>query len=178
MLSKGMQWGFTLFELLVSVSICAILLMLAIPSSRDFLVQYKMELTISEYKRLTALARLYAVNHTAVVTLCPLIENTCSHADWGGPASVFVDFDSNGQLDPEDVTLHHVSQIDTAIRLSYPRSAISFRPDGSVMALHNGTFRSCAKLSDGRAIGRALAINFSGKGSLKDASDCEDYLPE
>lgn len=166
--------GFSLFELLFTIAIIAILASLCLPSLHGLSVRYRMELDMQLYKRYIALARHYAIAHVTQVTLCPLIENTCTLADWGKTLTLFQDIDGDGKRDPDERIIDTGDPLPTQVLFSYPRPAITFRADGTPKGFHNGTFRYCVKGINGELYGQSLSVSFSGRTKLKDNNECRD----
>lgn len=93
--------GFTLVELLVTLTVLVILLSLAVPSFSETLRQWRRD---SATKALTAhlqLARAEAIKTSRKVELCPSSNGTsCADSnDWKNGWLVFVDLNGNDALD-------------------------------------------------------------------------------
>lgn len=69
-LRPGHTKGFTLIELMVTLSIAAVLTMLAAPSMSDFLVKNKMNSVAGEFSGAILRARNEAVSRNTCVTMC------------------------------------------------------------------------------------------------------------
>lgn len=166
--------GFTLFELLCTIAILAILITLSLPTLSGLSLRYRMELDMQLYKRYLALARHYAIAHVTQVTLCPLIENRCTISDWGKTLTIFLDSNGDGVLNPDEHIIEVGDALPDQIQFTYPRPAITYRADGTPKGLHNGTFRYCVTGINGELFGQSLSVSFSGRTKLKDNIDCAD----
>ena len=64
--------GFTLIELMVGISIVAILVTIGLPAINDFSIKMRVDGEISQINRLLLTARNTAINNEVSVTVCPL----------------------------------------------------------------------------------------------------------
>ncbi|MCI2283147.1 prepilin-type N-terminal cleavage/methylation domain-containing protein [Colwellia sp. MSW7] len=64
--------GFTLIEIMVAISIVAIMTTIALPSLNTFIVKMRVDNEISELQRLLLTARNLAINTGKNTTVCPL----------------------------------------------------------------------------------------------------------
>ena len=75
--------GFTLIELLVTISVAAILLMIAVPSFLDATLGSKLSSYANNFAASAHLARSEAIKRNAVVTLCVSSNGTsCASGGW------------------------------------------------------------------------------------------------
>ncbi|MCG7201292.1 GspH/FimT family pseudopilin [Marinobacter pelagius] len=87
--------GFTLVELLVTLTIVAVIASITVPSMDNFIRQSNRHAAVSDMIGLINLARNTAIMEQQTVTLCPLDENgECGH-DWSGTITVFRDPESD-----------------------------------------------------------------------------------
>ncbi|MDX2368648.1 MAG: GspH/FimT family pseudopilin [Colwellia sp.] len=158
--------GFTLIELMVSITITAILTAIAVPSFNAFLSQMRVDKEISVLHRLLFTARNAAINNAFPVTVCPLnLQNQCT-TQWQNEISVFVDFNNNDAYDPagNEILLRTKSAIKNNDKLQYGllRSRIIYEPTGRTSGWgSNGTFKYCPK--DYPEKSRAIRIATSGR---------------
>lgn len=83
--------GYTLIEVLVALTIAAILLIVAVPATRDIIDSAQRRSAINDLLGFMATARRQAVMTQQVMTVCPLTpENTCGK-NWNRPLSLFMD---------------------------------------------------------------------------------------
>lgn len=78
------QGGFTLIELLVTVSIAAIVLMLAVPSFQAMLLNNRMTAQVDELTSALNYARNTALSQSVSVQVCPVgaVNSTICSTDW------------------------------------------------------------------------------------------------
>ena len=105
--------GFTLIELMVTVSILALLLAIAVPSFQNFLLTNRLATATNELVSALAVARSEAVKRATRVTLCKSVNPhaatpTCTSgagATWQNGWIVFVDGGISGTIDGADEIL-------------------------------------------------------------------------
>lgn len=88
--------GFTLVELLITLLIVAVLLLVAVPVTQDFLLKKKVSAQTQEVVTALQYARNQAETTGKVLTLAP------RQQDWSNGLLLFVDENSNHQYDAAD----------------------------------------------------------------------------
>ena len=158
--------GFTLIELMVSISVISILAAIAVPNFNAFLSQMRVDKEISALHRLLFTARNSAINSALPVTVCPLnVQSQCT-TQWQNEISVFIDFNNNDTYDPvsNEILLRTKSAIKNDDKLQYGlrRSRIIYAPTGRTSGWgSNGTFKYCPKGYPEKS--RAIRIATSGR---------------
>ena len=100
--------GFTLIELMVTISVLAILLGIAVPSFQGFILNSRLTATTNDLASALAVARSEAVKRATRVTVCKTANSgsanpTCSTtANWQDGWIVFVDGGVAGAVDGTD----------------------------------------------------------------------------
>lgn len=135
--------GFSLIELLISLSILSILIGYGSPIFQGFISKSR---TIQESRYISLLihkARQEAVIRRSSVRFCPLNEqNTCSR-NWNAALTMFVDNNNNQRLDQGESIIQQVEQVpNTNMTRNYPRDSVYFRYDGLAWG-YNGSFVYC-----------------------------------
>jgi type IV fimbrial biogenesis protein FimT len=94
------QRGFTMIELLVTLSIAAIMLTIAVPSFRDFVQNSRMTSQTNDFVLALASARSEAVKRGLFVTVCSRATNTtcAGSTTWDDGWLVFVDNNGDGAV--------------------------------------------------------------------------------
>ena len=172
--------GFTLIELMVTLSVLAILLAIAIPNFQSFVLNSRLTATTNDLVSALAVARSEAVKRATRVTVCKSADSgaaspTCSAgANWQDGWIVFVDSATAGTVDGTDSdnilrvfqpTVNNGMAIDGGTNfanwLSYLPSGVSVG-DGD---LANGTFTvdfaTCP--SPATTMARTIVLNATGR---------------
>ena len=139
--------GFTLIELMVSVSVISILAAIAIPNFNDFIVRMRVDNEISQLHRMLLITRNSAINSGKKAIICPLDNSHQCTPQWHKELSVFIDDNDNKQFDGDEKVIKIRASITTEDKLIYGkgRNKITFKPTGQLSGLANGTFRYCPK---------------------------------
>ncbi|MDO6487952.1 GspH/FimT family pseudopilin [Colwellia sp. 6_MG-2023] len=155
--------GVTLLELIISVSITAILAIIVIPNFNDFIVKMRVDNEISKLHRMLIMARNTAINSGQNTILCPLNTTSQCSEHWGNELSIFIDNNNNKTFDPDEKILQIKEGITVGDQLVYGigRTMITFKSTGQLSGLANGTFRYCPK--DYKEHSRGIIVARSGR---------------
>jgi len=171
-------FGFTLLELLLVLSIAAVLLILGVPAFQDYGARQRMSAAIHSLHSHVALARDAAIRFNVNVIVCPgdLLHGCKAGNDWSNGWIVFSDYNGDGQYQPLE-TVHRVEagleQI--AIYSSAGRPNLRFYPNGSAPG-SNGSITFCDWR--GPAHARKLVVSNSGRIRRDEAPGLDDrYCP-
>ncbi|MGD9842636.1 MAG: GspH/FimT family pseudopilin [Steroidobacteraceae bacterium] len=165
--------GFTLIELMITISITAVLLSMAVPSFTTMRQNSIRRSALNDYWHAIFLARNEAIKRNSVVVLCKSDDGqTCqpTATDWSRGWLVFdnLDHDEPAQRDDDEPVLK-IYPANPKIDISSNRVNFSFRPvaQGAV----NGTIVFCD--SRGSTEARAIIISHTGRPrqSNRDASN-------
>lgn len=157
--------GFTLIELIISVSVTSILAAIAIPNYSDFIVKMRVDNEISQLYRMLLITRNSAISNGSKAILCPLDESYRCTTQWKNELSVFIDVNDNKafDIDSGEKVLKIKSSILLGDTLLYGqgRNMITFKPTGNLSGLANGTFRYCPKNHKDKS--RGIIVARSGR---------------
>lgn len=101
------EHGVTLLELLITISIAAILMAIGIPNLRDFMASRAIASHVSDLAGSMRLARSEAIKRGAPVTLCRTADpaaaipacNNVSNGNWATGWIMFLDRNANGTIE-------------------------------------------------------------------------------
>ncbi|NOZ52570.1 MAG: prepilin-type N-terminal cleavage/methylation domain-containing protein [Gammaproteobacteria bacterium] len=174
------QHGFTLIELIVTLSIAAIITTASVPSFQNFIQNNRMSTAVHNFVTTLNLARSEAVKRGERVTVCKSTDLVnCTNANgWEQGWIVFVDSNGNGTRQapgeillraqnplPGNITID--GQTDVANIISYAGSGFAQQIGGVAINSNQSTLILC----DSRAWGDfARAITISTTGSIRSLS--------
>ncbi len=160
------QNGLTLIELIIALSIMSILSSYALPSFYQLKLKKQLE---SERNRLTAslqFARSLSIMKQSTVIVCPSLSGqSCDNqSNWHEGWIIFLDKDSNRQLDAEDTVLRRedamfeqITAISSIHRSKIRYTTIGFSP-GTNLSIN---------FCDQRGEEKAIALIVSNSGRVK-----------
>lgn len=149
--------GFTFMELMICLTIFAIVSLLAVPSLSELFARQQAERFMQQFRQQLSFARVQAVSLGTVVTVCPRLSQQCDGRWTDTPVQIF-------HAAQNSAVLKHVDALKPDHRLSYNRAQIEFRADGSLNALQNGTFIYCVAQYRWHV---SLSISQSGRSQLE-----------
>ncbi|MDX3774353.1 GspH/FimT family pseudopilin [Chromatiaceae bacterium AAb-1] len=132
------QSGFTFTELLISLLITGIILATGLPALTEFINRQRADSYLSLLSQHLSYARVMAASSDLRVRLCPGTEEQCL-PDWTHYPLRLNLLNQTGTA----VLLQEIPPVYSQHRLHYNRAQLSFRKDGSLDALENGTFYYC-----------------------------------
>ena len=154
--------GFSLYELLMTMTLVALVLTLGIPSFGSIVANHRLKVEVNALFHAVHLARKGSIVRRRAVTICPSYDGlVCEPSfDWSLGWMMFVNTDRDYPVsrdDDEAILSHHPVDIDTRImsnRKTFTLRAIELRAT-------NGTLVFCDR--GGRATARALVISYTGR---------------
>jgi len=158
--------GFTLIELMISISVTSILVSIAVPNFSSFIAKIRVDNEIAQLQRLLATARNTAINTGLPTTICPLDNNKECNTQWHEELSVFIDMNDNQIYEPlsGENLIRIKKTIKSTDKLQYGlgRKRVKFAPTGRTIGWgSNGTFKYCPK--DHEESSRAVSVATSGR---------------
>ncbi|MCU0841353.1 MAG: GspH/FimT family pseudopilin [Thiobacillaceae bacterium] len=168
------EHGITFIELLVTISIAAILLAVAVPSFRDFLARNRVDSAASDFMVNLNYARSEAIRRGARVTM----HNPTGARNWSNGWTMCVDTDSDGDCaDEAAASVLRVGQALNAPLTLYGNNNytnfLSYLPTGRI-----NNFGSFAICYDAALVG-AKSITISVTGRPRSGNDTgNDGIPE
>jgi len=154
--------GFTLYELLITLILVALLSSIAIPSFSASTARQRQRVEIDALFHAIHQARKESILRRKVVSLCPSLDGrSCSPGrDWSSGWLMFEnkDRDSPPRIDDDESVLvgHRVSE---QIRISANRKGFTLR--ATFLRATNGTFVVCDR--NERISPKALVVSYTGR---------------
>ncbi|WP_200843711.1 GspH/FimT family pseudopilin [Pantoea sp. 18069] len=172
--------GLTLIEILVTLSIVAILTAIAVPSFKPMLDRWRVRQSEGAITDTIRLARSEAIKRGGNVVIQKMPDNTdgCTlapaAADWGCGWQVFVDSDANGSYSAgEEVLLS--ARVPPGMAVTHGRSAATISVDrwGNMDGFNAKSF-VVFPYADGTGspATRTLCISAGGRINTKEAASC------
>jgi type IV fimbrial biogenesis protein FimT len=154
--------GFSLYELLMTLALVALVLTLGLPSFGSLVADQRLRVETDALFHAVHLARKASIVRRRVVSLCPSADGeSCSGAyDWSGGWLVFanVDKDEPPQVDDnEEILGRHA--VDQTVQILANRRGFTLR--STHLRATNGTLVVCDRA--GRAAARALVVSYTGR---------------
>jgi len=161
--------GFTLFELVISLGLLAILASLTMPLMVELTSYYRRQ--VAEQRLLSALnaARSAALNQFQYVILCPSKDKKTCSDDWQQDLLLFIDVDASRQVDVKNKLLHVYPKFSYGtLQLNAFPNHHYFRFAGNGFSSdQNGTFYFCYKNK-----GWKIIINRLGRARIEENLRC------
>jgi type IV fimbrial biogenesis protein FimT len=161
--------GWTLIELLIAISIAALLMLIAVPDFQKLLAKQRIDIAARDLFAAILLTRAEAIRRAERVDLIP-----ASDGDWQSGWIIFVDANNNHLLDADEKIIHtHAPLATTLVIESHlhdrSRPAIAYGANGRSRASGNGQLAQPGHLDlflAGQR--RRIILNFTGRPRLCD----------
>ncbi len=157
--------GFTLVNLMLTLTIMAALMAWSLPSYRAMLAQYRGEQQLKTLKRALATGRAAAIRRNRSVTVCPSLDGETCSGTWSDGLIVFTDGDGDRRVNGDDRYLR-------SLQWDGGEGQLRWRAFGNRQYLHinalgqipnqNGNFTWCPPSGSASGAGQ-LIINRSGR---------------
>ncbi len=160
------QWryneGFSLYELIMTLGLAAIVVTIGLPSFGNIVSNQILMAETNTLFHSIHLARKESITRRREVTLCPTLdgENCEPQLDWSIGWMVFVNIDRDrpANRDLNEPILHRYS-VNETVRIRSNRRSFSLR--STELRATNGTLKFCDRNDRGTA--RALVISYTGR---------------
>ena len=162
------QKGVTLIELMITVSIVAIILAFVSPSIQSILINNKIVAEINETSSLIQYARHHAIDEQAQVVVCPSKDYSACSSDWNDPKIVFIDHDNNAIRSATEDLLVTIGATSGTSLMTNSTNIIMFSGTGEANLATE--ILLCHK--DGKAeYARSLSVSLQGRVKMSTDSD-------
>lgn len=156
------QRGYSLYELLITLGIFALVLTLGMPSLGNIVATHRIRAEVNTLFHAFHLARKESVVRRRVVTICPTRDGViCEQSlDWSAGWMMFVN-QSRGseQRRDENEPILRRSSVDEGVRIRSNRRRFSLR--STELRATNGTLIVCDP--EARVTARALVVSYTGR---------------
>ncbi|MEE4174502.1 MAG: GspH/FimT family pseudopilin [Xanthomonadales bacterium] len=155
--------GFTLLELVVTLSVVAVLLLMAGPSFREYVLNQELRAAAARLASDFRWARQSAVDRGGRVVVCPgSVSSGCrATPEWGSGWIVFHDHNGDRRLAPDEELLRETPALEgVSARSNLARRQLSFFPNGTAPG-SNLTIRLCDVRGPNHA--RQVRVGLSGR---------------
>ena len=170
--------GFTLLELIFTVSILSLLIGLIAPNFKSFIAAIRVDNEITTLHRFLTYARNIAINKQVSVVVCPLNKSNKCTEDWHKELSIFTDLDFDETFEPKqkELLLRVKPEIKLGDKLEYGlrRKRVAFGPNGRTIGWgSNGTFRYCP--FEFKTLSRGIIVSVSGRSYISSDYNNDGY---
>ncbi|HEU0199689.1 MAG TPA: GspH/FimT family pseudopilin [Burkholderiaceae bacterium] len=170
--------GLTLIELLVTLTIVAVLLAVGVPNLRSYFITNGLATTTNELHAALNLARSEAVRRSVAVTIR---RTSATTRNWSDGWEIFVDDDGDGTKDAtETVVIQKHGLVPDRLTVYANATAADFLTFGIQGQSTGGVLVICYDgqlTADGESRSRALMVSSSGRVRMGTDSD-NDNIPE
>ncbi len=155
-LFKQLVQGFTLVELMVTISVAGIIIAIAMPNFSEFIIKMRVDSEVTQIQRFLLIARNAAINSGQNTQFCPLRpDNTCKPTlDWSGRVGVI---SSNGLIKVKEA-------VKTGDKIKFSMQSITYDARGRSNNAALTTFSYCPKNNTDNA--RGISLSISGRSYL------------
>lgn len=159
----GKIFGFTLIELITTLTVLAILVGIAVPSMRSFLLDGRIRSQTDDLAGALNLARSEAIKLQAPVSVCIPNGSKCDGTNWAGAWVVWFDKNGDTNVDTEEkLRSMGLPQSDISISETSSASSVQFGANGNTVSGTAFTFWICDNVRAGET-GRQIGVNVTGR---------------
>ena len=166
-----MQNGITLTELLITLSLCAIVMGISAPGLRHVVVKQQGEKTLNTIAKAISTGRTAAIRSGDTVTVCRSSDGNSCSGSWDQGLIVFTDRNADRKINGSDQILQQVrfGAIDGIIRWRafQNRQYLQINSRGQIMH-QNGNFTYCPTSKEDALVHQIL---INGTGRIRFAQD-------
>ncbi len=164
--------GVSLVELLVSLSVVAILITVSAPGMKALIVNNRIDNVADEVYGSLMLARSEAVKRQRTVSLCSTVDDlTCdeSNSGWHHGWLIFTDESDDGLLNDSDQLIRRIAEQSDLISIIWNRG-YSLRFNSRGQTTQAGTFRICDQ--ENSTDSKAIVISMTGRLRTEEQGAC------
>jgi type IV fimbrial biogenesis protein FimT len=154
--------GYSLFELMITLGLVALILTLGVPSFGNIAANQRLRVEVDAVFHAIHLARKESIVRRRVVSICPTHDrqNCALTTDWSGGWMTFVNIDRDWPAvrDSDEPVLRY-ARVDPGNQVIANRRSFSLR--STDLRATNGTLIFCDR--SGRAKPRAIVVSYTGR---------------
>ncbi|MGQ9685303.1 MAG: GspH/FimT family pseudopilin [Thiobacillaceae bacterium] len=172
-MTQRRQSGVTLIELLVTISIAAILMAIAVPGFQDFFRRNRLDSATSDLMATLNYARSEAIRRGVPVSVCRSSNGESCSGGWQEGWIVFTNPDNDDTVDAGEEILRVHQALPNGITLNANTNfttRITYRSDGRITNTVGGTFFFCP--ASGTTDARQIVVNGAGRARIEHAATC------
>ncbi|WP_323751923.1 GspH/FimT family pseudopilin [Marinobacter sp.] len=165
--------GFTLVELLATLTLISVVVGIAIPSWNQLIAASRHTSTVNDIHRMFATARSFAIHQKTLTTICPLSPTLNCTNDWSASVSVFPDGDNDQQPDNGKIyrTFELLHRGTTLQSRTAGKGYFQIGPNGMSHG-SMGSLIACTEQPNGSTTMSYIALNIGGR--LRTLHDDDD----
>jgi type IV fimbrial biogenesis protein FimT len=162
---RRQQAGFTLIELMVTITLLGVLMAIAVPSFRDAAVGNRLSSVANAFVSSSHLARGEAIKRNADIKMCRSSDgvNCAAAGGWDVGWIVFNDADADNVLDTAETLIHRQPAIPSDFLLTSTTSALVFKGTGMIDAASEIQLKLCRALPSPASQDRELKVSVTGR---------------
>ncbi|MGI9277490.1 MAG: GspH/FimT family pseudopilin [Endozoicomonas sp.] len=165
--------GLTLPEMLIRMTILAILLSIAAPAMKNIIADRRVAAIAQQVYGSVVLARSEAVKRRIPVSLCRTEDgNTCSDVSGGWESGwlIFEDINDNGEIDGDDQLIRVYGAVTELVELDW-NNGISLGFNNKGHARKSGRFTLCEGTTGGHE-SREVVLSLTGRTRVEESGSC------
>jgi type IV fimbrial biogenesis protein FimT len=162
---KTRTQGFTLIELMVSLSVASIILTVAVPGFQTIVQNNRMTTDLNRLVTDLNLARIEAIKRGDDVTMCKRNSTGTECNDtsaWEQGWIIFSDPNRNGTVDSGEEVIRVNAELDASITLTYRKNRVTFTSQGFAYG-----FAGSFVMSDARGVSYTKKRIISNTGRIR-----------
>lgn len=165
--------GFSLLELLVVISIVAILISVSVPAFTDIISNQQVKSERQSLYDALRLARAEAIKRGEIISVCPSDNNTsCSggNSDWDKGWLIYANPDGDEVVDNDEEVIIAYQQESSPVIITSDITHISYAATGYLMGAVGGNYHFCSEQSDSGDGAKTIEVTSVGRAESKEGS--------
>lgn len=162
---KANQFGFTLIELMVTIAVASVLIMVAVPSFNDAILNSKLTGNANNLLSSIQIARSEAIKRNTVVLLCRSADGKSCATSGGWEQGWIVRLPGAvSATDPDPNLIFVQPRLPAILTVAGPATDVSFQAIGAGATV--AAFKICPVTPTSDRRGRDIALSATGRGAV------------